>query len=121
MAYIMTTEAEIIQKAGAGKSATFDTAMMTAANLQAESTVNCFGRYNFSDLVTAGLNADIKGLLSDICSSLVAIEAIAYDTSGYDSIREAEDKISVLRDSALRGLSLISDETFREFIKENAT
>ena len=55
----MTTEAEIIQKAGAGKSATFDTTMMTAANLRAESTINCMARYNFSDTF-ATLNIDVK-------------------------------------------------------------
>jgi len=115
MAYIMTTEAEIIQKAGSGKSATFDTTMMTAANLRAESTVNCMCRYNFSDAY-AGLNADIKGLLSDVCSSLVAIEAICYDMSGYDSRTAAEDQINVLRDGALRGLSILRDKKTQDFI-----
>jgi len=116
MAYIMTTEAEIIQKAGAGKSATFDTTLMTAANLRAESTVNCLCRFNFSDAVTTGLNADVKGLLSDVVSSLVAIEAICYNMSGYTSRVEAEDMINVLRDGALRGLSILKDKKTQDFI-----
>ena len=98
----MTTEVEIQQKSGAGVNVAFNTTMMTAANLRAESTCNSIARFNFSD-VAATLNADVKGLLSDICSSLVAIEAICYDMSGYTSRVEAEDMINVLRDGALRG------------------
>ncbi len=115
MAYIMTTEAEIVQKAGAGKSAAFDTTMMTAANLRAESTINNMARYNFSDTF-ATLNIDVKQLLSDIASSLVAIEAIAYDMSGYTSRIEAEDMINVQRDIALRGLSLLRNQQVVTFI-----
>ena len=112
----MTTEAEIIQKAGAGKSATFDTTMMTAAAIRAESTVNCVCRYNFSDAVTTGLNVDVKGIFSDVVSSLAAIEAIAYDMSGYTSRIEAEDMINILRDNALRGLSILRDQKAVVFI-----
>ena len=117
MAYIMTTEAEIQQKSGVGVNAAFNTAMMTTANLRAESTINCLTRYNFSDAVTTGLNADVKGLLSDVASSLVAIEAISYDMSGYTSRLEAEDMINVLRDGALRGLAILKDKKVQEFIK----
>lgn len=115
MAYIMTTEAEIIQKAGAGKAVAFDTTMMTAANLRAESTVNCVARYNFSDAYGT-LNADVQHLLGDICSSLVAIEAICYNMAGYTDRVEAEDMINVLRDNALRGLSIIRDKKAQDFI-----
>ena len=116
MAYIMTTEAEIIQKAGAGKSAAFNTTMMTAAALQAESVVNCICRFNFSDAVTAGLNTDVEQIFSDIVSSLAAIQAISYDMSGYTSRIEAEDMINVLRDGALRGMSIIRDQKVVDFI-----
>jgi len=115
MAYIMTTEAEIEQKSGANVNAAFDTTMMTAANLRAESTCNSVARYNFSDNY-ATLNVDVRHILSDICSSLVAIEAICYDMSGYTSRTEAEDMINVLRDGALRGLSLIRDKKVIDFI-----
>jgi len=116
MAYIMTTEVEIQQKSGAGVNVAFDTAMMTAACLRAESTVNVLCRYNFSDAVTTGLNADVKGILGDVVSSLVAIEAICYDMSGYTSRTEAEDMINVLRDGALRGLSILRDKKAQDFI-----
>jgi len=116
MAYIMTTEAEIQQKAGAGVNAAFNTAMMTAAAIQMESMINVMCKYNFSDLVTAGLNVDVKGLLSDIVSSYVAIQAISYDMSGYTSRVEAEDMINVLRDGMLRGLGILRQQSAQDFI-----
>jgi len=116
MAYIMTTEAEIQQKSGAGVNVAFDTTMMTAAAIRYESMINVMCRYNFSDAVTAGLNVDVKGLLSNIVSSLVAIEAICYDMSGYTSRIEAEDMINVLRDSALRDLSILRDQKAQDYI-----
>jgi hypothetical protein len=115
MAYIMTTEAEIIQKAGAGKGASFDTTMMTASNLRAESMVNCLCRYNFSDKY-ATLNADVKGILSDICSSFAAIEAICYDMSNYSTRTAAENQINVLRDGMMRNLSILRDKKTQDFI-----
>ena len=115
MAYIMTTEAEIIQKAGAGKSASFDTTMMTASNLRAESVINCVTRRNWSDDF-GGLNIDVKQILSDFCSSFVAIEAIAYDMSGYTSRIEAEDIINVQRDSMLRNMQILRDKQMETFI-----
>lgn len=111
----MTTEAEIQQKSGAGVNAAFDTTMMTASNLQAESTINVLTRFNFSTAY-AGLDSAVKGILSDIASSLVAIEAISYDMSGYTTRTEAEDKINVLRDAALRGLSILRDKKNQDFI-----
>ena len=112
----MTTEAEIIQKAGAGKSATFDTAMMTAANIRAESMVNCMARRDLSTLYATGLTDTGKFILNDICSSFVAIEAITYDMSGYTSRVEAEDMINVLRDGLLRNLSILRDEKVLRFL-----
>ena len=113
----MTTEAEIQQKSGANVNVAFNTAMMTAAGIRAESTVNVMCRYNFSDNYST-LNADVKGILSDIVSSLVAIEAISYDMSGYTSRTEAEDLINVLRDNAMRGMSIIRDKKQQDFINE---
>lgn len=122
MAYIMTTEVEILQKMGKNANTTdFTTTEMTAANLRAESVINVMTRYNWSDLVTAGLNADVKGILSDIASSLVAIEGISYDMSGFTSLGEAEDMINTNRDIALRGLAILRDLKNQKFVKDNAT
>lgn len=111
----MTTEAEIQQKSGANVNTAFGTTEMTASGIRAESTVNVAVRFNFSDKYST-LNADVKGILSDVVSSLVAMEAIAYDMSGYTSLIEAEDMIIVWRDNALRGISILRDKKQEDFI-----
>lgn len=116
MAYIMTTEAEIQQKSGAGVNVAFNTTMMTASNIRAESLVCCIARYDLSTAYAAGLQTIAKFLLNDICSSFVAIEAISYDMSGYTSRIEAEDMINILRDGMLRNLAILRDMKVREFI-----
>jgi len=113
--HIMTTQAACETKMGANVSASWTEAMTTEAGLQAENTVNCICRYNFSD-DWAALNVDVKHLISDIVSSLVAIQAICYDMSGYTSRTEAEDMINVLRDGALRRLSIIRDKKVQDFM-----
>lgn len=84
---------------------------------QAESLINTVCRYNFTDGY-ASLNTDVKYILNDIASSLAAIYCIIYDMSGYNSRIEAEDMINVLRDSALRGLSLLRDKKAQEFLND---
>jgi len=118
MAYIMTTEAEIQQKSGDNVSTAFNTTMMTASNLRAESIINVLCRYNFSDNY-GSLNADVKGILSDFCSSFVAIEALTYKPTGDDgtlSRIEFEDRINILRDSMLRAMSILRDKKQQDFI-----
>ncbi len=115
MAYIMTTEAEIQQKSGANVNVAFDTTMMEAANLRAESIINCVCKNNFSDSFATD-NIDVKQILSDFCSSFVAIEAISYDMSGYTSRIEAEDMINVLRDGMLRSMSILRNQNVVTFI-----
>lgn len=113
----MCTEAEIDQRSGAGVSASYTNTMKTAATLSAESTVNTMCRYNFSDNY-ATLNTDVKYILTDIVASLVAIQAICYDLSGYTTRIEAEDLINVLRDAALRGLSILRDKKAQDFLND---
>lgn len=115
---IMTTDAEIKAKVGANVSAAVTEAMYDAWVLQAESKVNALIRINFSDLVTAGLNADVKGIFSDIVSSTVAINAIMYDMSGYTTRAEAEDMVDMLRDGMLQNQSLLRDKKFTKFIEK---
>lgn len=115
MAYILTTEAEIQQKSGANVSASFDTTMMTTSNLRAESVINCATRRNWSDDFGT-LSTDVKQILSDFCSSFVAIEAIAYDMSGYTSRIEAEDMINILRDGMLRNMQILRNKNTETFI-----
>ena len=82
----------------------------------AEAFVNVMTRKNWSDEY-ATLSDDVKHILDDCTSSLVAIQAISYDMSGYTSRGEAESMINVQRDNALRQMSLLRDikqQTFME-------
>jgi len=117
---IFATSDEILVKAGEGYDTGVTEARINALCLQVESTINVLTRYNWSDAYT-GLNADVKGILSEVASNLVAIYIIIYNmrgegNSGYGSRIEAEDMINVLRDGALRGLSILRDKKAQDFM-----
>ena len=115
---IFCTTAEVERKAGANCSAVSKAEAYTNDYVtQAESTINVLTRYNWSDAY-AGLDVDVKGLLKQITSDLAAINVIQYDMSGFTSRIEAEDMINVLRDSALRGLSILRDKKNQKFMQE---
>ena len=116
---IFATTAEVERKAGANVSATsVAEAYVNQYMTEVESLINCTIRYNFSDNY-ATLNADTKNILKEISSNLAAIYVINYDVSSIvtaGSLIEAEDRIVVLRDAALRGLSLLRDKKVEDFI-----
>jgi len=113
---IFCTTAEVEHKAGANASATSKAETYTNDYIaQSESTINALCRYNFSDNY-ATLNADTKQILKDCASNLAAIYVISYNMSGYTSRIEAEDMINILRDSALRSMSILRDKKAQDFI-----
>jgi len=116
---IYTKFADISARAGANVSAVSNLVGWTdLIVLQVEAMINCLTRYNWSDAY-AGLNADVKGLLTDTSAAICAIYVIQYDMSSIaaaGSLIEAEDRIVVLRDIALRGLSLLRDKEIQTFM-----
>jgi len=84
---IFCTQAEMLMKAGARVSsvvtAAVDTTFVYSNSFisQAESTINCDARYNFSDNY-ATLNVDVKEILKQTASDLAAMYCIQYDMSG---------------------------------------
>jgi len=113
---VFATTAEVERKCGANVSATSKAeAYVNDYMTQVESLINSICRFNFSDAYS-GLNADTKGILKEVASNLAAIYAIQYDMSGFTSRVEAEDMINVLRDGALRGLSVLRDKKAQDFI-----
>ena len=103
---VFATTAEVGRKAGANASATSKAeAYVNDYMTQVESFINVATRYNWTDAYS-GLDVDVKGVLKMVASDLAAIYVIMYDMSGFTSRTEAEDMINVLRDSALRGLSV---------------
>ena len=115
---IFATTAEVERKAGTNASATSKAeAYVNDYMTQAESLINVITRKNFSDVYST-LNVDVKGLLKEVASNIAAIYVITYDMSGYTSRVEAEDMINVLRDAALRGLSILRDKKMETFIEK---
>jgi hypothetical protein len=113
---IFCTTAEVGYKAGANASATSKAEAYTNSYVaQAESLINSMCRFNFSDNY-ATLNVDTKQILKMVASDLAAIYVIQFDMGGFTSRVEAEDMINVLRDSALRGLSILRDKKVQDFI-----
>lgn len=113
---IWTKNVDIQAKAGTAANAT---AKATAATdvyvLEVENFVNCLTRKNWSDVYST-LNVDVKDILKETTSALCAIYVIQWDMSGYTTRLEAEDMINILRDVALRNLSLLRDKKVQDFM-----
>ena len=113
---VFATTLNVQEKAGANASAVSNTEVyINSFMTQVESLINSIVRYNFSDNYGA-LNVDVKGILTEVSSNLAAIYVIQYDMSGYTSRIEAEDMVNILRDGALRGLSILRDKKVETFI-----
>ena len=115
---IFASTADVVKKAGANASAvSVSTTYCRTYLAEVESEINATCRYNFSDSYES-LNSDTKGILRQVASNMAAIYVINYDMSGYTSRVEAEDMVNILRDAALRGLSLLRDKKVTDFIRE---
>jgi len=114
---IWTKNADIQAKAGANANATAKAVAATDVYvLEVESFVNCATRYNWSDAY-AGLNADVKDILKETTSALCAIYVIQWDMSGFMTRTEAENMVNILRDVALRNLSILRDVKTQTFMQ----
>ena len=114
---------ELTYKTGANVSATsIAEAFANSFIAQAESLINVTCRKVFAVDTAAftALPATTKRLLTEVASNLAAIYAIQYDMSGFTSRVEAEDMINILRDGALRGLSILRDQKAVTFLASGA-
>ena len=115
---IFATTTEVQHKSGDGASSTSNVeAFINDYMTQAESFINTATRINYSDTFST-LNADVKGILKEAASNLAAIYVIQYDMGGFTSRREAESMINILRDAALRAISLLRDKKATTFIDD---
>ena len=116
---IFTKSADIVARAGTNANATPKAVAVTDVYvLNVEALINSLTRYNWSDAVTAGLNADVQGILTEASACLCAIYVIQWDMSGFTSRVEAEDMINILRDRALFAISILRDKKVQKFIQE---
>ena len=113
-------DTDILLRVGTNASATVKAAgWFDSIILDVEALINVLTRYDWStaDAATT-LNTSVRGLLIDTGACLAAIEGISWDMSGYTSRTEAEDMINVLRDVALRNLSILRDKKNQKFMQE---
>ena len=107
---IFATSDEILVKAGENVDSTGTTeARINALSLQAESYINLISRYNWSDNY-ATINADVRGILSEAESNLVAIYLISFNMAGYTTRVEAEDMVNILKVRFNECMVLLSDQ-----------
>lgn len=84
--------------------------------LNVESKINSMTRFNWSDAFTAGLNADVKGILTETGAAWCAIIVIESDMGGYTSRTEAQTMLDVLRDFVTTNISILRDIKTQTFI-----
>ena len=116
-------DADILLRVGTKASSTvkaagwFDTII-----IDVEGVINCVCRFDFSTAdATSAITSTVRGILVDTGACLAAIEGIIWDMSGFTSRVEAEDMINVLRDIALRNLSILRDKKVQKFITDPTT
>jgi len=111
-------DADILLRVGTNASATVKAAgWFDEIILDVEAIINCMTRFDYSTADAATpLNASVRGILIDTGASLAAIQGITFDMSTFTSRIEAEDMINVLRDTALRNMSILRDKKVQEFI-----
>lgn len=85
--------------------------------LDVEAVINCATRFDWSAVDAASaITATVRGILIDTGAALAAIEGISWDMSGFTTRTEAESMITVLRDTALRNISILRDTKTQTFI-----
>lgn len=115
---IFTKNADIQAEAGVNANATSKaTAATDVYVLKVEAAINSATRYNWSDAVTAGLNADVEGILTETGACMCANKVVKADMSGYTSRGEAESIIVTNRDTFLRNLQILRDKKTQTFIQ----
>lgn len=71
------------------------------------------------EIIYESLSEDVRGIINEILSDLIAIKCINYDMSGYSSRLEAEDMKETLLNEAELLIEELKDRKVQEFI-ENA-
>ncbi|MCK9371340.1 hypothetical protein M0R04_15610 [Candidatus Dojkabacteria bacterium] len=114
---IFCSKAEIDVKVGENVDLTgYTETNINASCLQAEAYINVACRYNFSDNY-ATLNADVKGILSEMEACWVAVDFISYNMFGYSSRIEAEDMINLQWAKFKRLLEVLIEQMTVTYIK----
>lgn len=115
---IFATSSEILTCAGENYDTGVTEAKINELCLQAESVINAMSSFNWTDEWTAGLNADVKYILSAAEANWVAFHIIKFNTSGYASRLEAETMMDGCWDMFQECMKILKDKEYQTFIKE---
>ncbi len=115
---IFATSDEIKFKAGSGVNSTgASEANINQLALEIEGFVNTVTRTNYSDSFAA-LNSDVQGILKEIETNYCGYFLIAYDNSGYNSQREAENLMNTCWARFIQCIGLIKNQESVTFINQ---
>ena len=101
-----------VRKAGSGVSSSIPHLAWIEWISGAESAINDETRTDWSALFS-GTAGTKKAMVSDTVASLVAMDAINYDMSGFVNILEATTKLDVLTDRVKRQIKLLTDKNVK--------
>lgn len=109
MSWTLCTSGAAILKAGTHANSTIiaSGASLAIWSTEAEGRIEAETRRTWVDNYS-GLSTGIKGVLGDVCSSLIAMNIISYDTTGYLT-READTLLNVNDEKISRGLTILRD------------
>lgn len=114
---IYTKNADILARCGVNANATSKaTAATDIYVLDVESYINVVTETNWSDLFTAGLNADVGGILTEAGACLCAINVIMSDM---DAIGRsvATTMVNILLDRANKAIKDLKEQGKQGFVK----
>jgi hypothetical protein len=109
MSWTLTTSAAAVVKAGVHSNSTIiaSGAVLAKWSDEAEGYVESQTRRTWVDNY-AGLPTGIKGVLSDVTSSKIGMNIIAYDSTGYYT-READTLMNYNDEIVTKGLGVLKD------------
>lgn len=110
MSWTLTTSGACVVKAGnnVNDSIALSGAVLAKWSDDAEATLSVRTKYDWVGNYSK-IGANYKNILSDTTSSMVAMNMVSYDMSGYTSKREAETILDVLRDGIVTNIEILKE------------
>jgi len=118
MSWTLCTSGAAIIKAGTGASTTIVGSGAALAEMSDEVEAFICDALRV-DVVTnyGSLTSNGKKLLGRLAASMIAQDMVDYDTTGYNSAREAELKLDKLENDISKALKLLEDDKVKAYLQ----
>lgn len=115
MSWTMCTSGAAIAKAGANANSDIIASgpVLAAWSDQAEGSINSITRKNWTASFAA-LSSNLKPILEDLSSDMIATKIISYDMSGYTTGAEGRTMLNVLHDNIIRNITELKKMEIQE-------